>query len=154
MRDPEMIGRIPRSNRGWVVLIMTVFGPLFGAAWFFSGFMIVQAVEEASVEPMLSLVWLPFVVPVGYLAGGPQAFAVGLLLAIGSDQDGRFSYASAFVVSLIVGFIGIPVSAWVLDWGYEFGVVLCVVGVAAALTVRWVFTRRFSPKFQPSSAAF
>ena len=79
----------------------------------------------------------------GYVFGGLQAAAAGLLLTFWSDKNGRFSYLKAFLAPMAPGLLVMAI--FYKDGLLVLTSLLLGLGVASSLALRFLFRKSFAP---------
>ena len=128
-----------------VFAVVTIAGPPVGGLIILIALAIIAAVEGSPSGAVMAFSMLPIVIVSAYLLGGLQAIAVGVILAVFSRPEGRFSYLQALIVSSAVGAVVMAIMIVTTPDAYQLAILLLAVGFIAACTIRMMFFRRFSP---------
>ncbi|NOX84135.1 MAG: hypothetical protein GXP06_14355 [Alphaproteobacteria bacterium] len=153
-----------KCRQPWIILIYTLAGPPIGGIIAMLSIYVYLAIEtgfqswldNVRAEPIqiflsLSRAFIT-VAFYGYIFGGIQALLTGIYISLNSGNDGKFGYGLAITASV---FVALAVTAvltafYQIRSGYAFlvaPIILGAIGIAASVIVRFLFRKRFSPKF-------
>lgn len=153
---------LPTENRpnDRLILKYALLGPLIGAVLIICLFYLYVFAEELASggelgdlfgdPPSLSdlLLFLGLVVFYGYILGGMQAIATGVLLKLWTRNRGEFTYLMAAGAAALIGLIALFFLLIIFNssptGGAWIALILCAVGVAASLGLRFIFRKSFS----------
>jgi hypothetical protein len=154
-----------KGKRPRIILIYALAGPPIGGivailsiymyTAITSGFEIwLDNVRAEPIQTLLSLLMtLVAVAFYGYILGGIQALLTGSFISLFAGKDGKFGYGLAIIAPAFVA-LGVG-GAWMVFYQIRVGftpffeppIMLGAIGVAASVTVRFLFRKQFSPKF-------